>query len=116
MRIEYPAFGRIVVDGTEYRHDLVLEDGRLRERDKGPSKGLKGRFGHTPLSVEEDIPWSRRLVIGSGYSGRLPVLSEVEEEAKARGVDLVVMPTAEAVGLLNKGDLSEANAILHVTC
>ncbi|MGH8946961.1 MAG: hypothetical protein ACRDVL_12540 [Acidimicrobiia bacterium] len=116
MRIEYPAFGRIVVDGTEYHHDLVLEEGRLRERDKGPSKGLKDRFGHTPLSVEEEIPWSRRLVIGSGYSGRLPILPEVEEEAKARGVDMVVMPTAEAVGLLNEDDLSETNAVLHVTC
>lgn len=117
MDIEYPAFGKIVIDGTEFDHDVVLDEGHLRARDKGPSKPLKGRFGHTPLSSDEEIPWSRpKLVIGTGYSGRLPVLPEVEEEAKARGVDVVAIPTAEAVGLLKRSEPTETNAILHVTC
>lgn len=117
MDFEYPSFGKIVVDGTTYDHDLVIREGAVTKRDKGPSRALKSEYGHTPLSADEAIPWSRpRLVIGSGYSGRLPILSEIEEEAVKRGVDVVVMPTADAVGLLNDTDPSEVNAILHVTC
>ena len=117
MDIEYPAFGTIVVDGMTYDHDVIIEDEQVKARDKKPSKALKGQFGHTPLSVDEDIPWSGgKLVIGSGYSGRLPVLPEVEEEAKQRGIDVVVMPTAEAVVLLNESEQIGLNAILHVTC
>jgi hypothetical protein len=117
MEFEYPGFGEIVVDAQTYDHDIVIEDGEVAKRDKSPSRELKSRFGHTPLSGKEDIPWSRaRLIIGSGYSGMLPVLDEIEEEASRRGVDLVVRPTAEAVGLLNETDQAEVNAILHVTC
>lgn len=117
MHIEYPAFGTIVIDGERYDHDVVIANGDVRPRDKGPSKSLKGRHGHTPLSANEDIPWSTsKLVIGSGYSGRLPVLSEVEDEAKKHHVELEVMPTAAAVRLLNEEQGSDVSAILHVTC
>lgn len=117
MDIEYPGFGKIVVNGKTYDHDVIMEDGQMRARDKSPSKSFKSRYGHTPLSVDEQIPWSKpKLVIGSGYSGRLPVLPEIEEEAEKRDVDLVVMPTAEAVRLLTDSDESHVNAILHVTC
>lgn len=117
MDIEYPSFGTMVIDGKQYDHDLILERGSVTERDKSPSKSLKARYGHTPLSADEAIPWSNpTLVIGTGYSGRLPVLPEVEDEAKRRSVVLVVRPTAEAVALLRDGAESEINAILHVTC
>jgi len=117
MDISYPGFGEIIIDGQRYDHDVVIEDGSVSERDKSPSRPLKSSLGHTPLSAKEALPWSRsRLIIGSGYSGRLPVLPEVEHGAEARGVDLVVLPTADAVCLLNDTDQTEVNAILHVTC
>ena len=117
MRFEYPVFGTIVVDNSKFDHDIVLDDGELRPRDKGPSKSLKGRYGHTPLSAAEDLPWSKpRLIIGSGYSGRLPVMEEIEEEAARRGVKVEVMKTEDAVRVLNESDQTSLNAILHVTC
>ncbi len=117
MDVEYPGFGTIVVEGSRFDHDVVIEAGVVRARDKGPSKGLKARFGHTPLSAAEDIPWSRpQLIIGSGYSGRLPILPEVEAAAEERGIVLVVVPTAQACSLLQALAASDVNAILHVTC
>ena len=117
MRIEYPAFGRIVVDGTEYDHDVVVENGHVRKRDKGPSRSREAPHGHTPLTLDEAIPWSQpTLIIGSGHSGRLPVLADVEEESARRGVELVVIATSQAVDLLNRSSIGEVNAILHVTC
>jgi hypothetical protein len=117
MEFEYPSFGVVVIDGERYDHDVVVAEGRVTARDKGPSKSLKAGYGHTPLSFGESIPWSKpRLVVGTGHSGQLPVVPDVEAEAERRGVDLVVLPTSQAVDLLNRSDLSEVNAILHVTC
>lgn len=115
MDVEYPGFGTIVVAGTRYDHDVVVEAGHVRPRDKKPSKHLRSRFGHTPLSAEEDIPWSRaRLVIGTGFSGSLPITAELRDKAEERGVELVTLPTADACALLRT--LDDANAVLHVTC
>jgi hypothetical protein len=108
-------FGSIEVDGKTYEHDLVIDGGRIRKRRKGPSKALRSQYGHTPLSVAEDIPWScRRLVIGSGASGSLPVMDEVAEEARQRGIELLVLPTSQAIKELE--GQQDTNAILHVTC
>ncbi|HYY07048.1 MAG TPA: hypothetical protein VFA25_00445, partial [Actinomycetota bacterium] len=63
-----------------------------------------------------DIPWDcRRLVVGSGASGSLPVTDDVIAEAGRRGVELVILPTREAIQALAEGT-SGTNAILHVTC
>jgi hypothetical protein len=117
MEVDYPGFGSIVVEGTKYDHDVVVESGRVRRRDKKPSRAFKSAGGHTPLSLAEEIPWSRpALVIGTGHSGRLPVLPEVRDEAERRGIELVVLPTSDACALLSALDPSGVNAVLHVTC
>jgi hypothetical protein len=110
------AFGSIEIDGVTYEHDVVIDGDRIRKRRKGPSKRLRDRYGHTPLSPAEDIPWEcRRLVVGTGAAGSLPVTDELAAEARQRGVELVLLPTAEAIVELRKGT-SDTNAILHVTC
>jgi hypothetical protein len=114
-RFEEFAFGRIRIDGTVYDHDLVIDRGRIRKRKKKASRKYRESFGHTPLSVEEDLPWNcRQLVVGTGM-GALPVMSEVKLEAKRRKVELLILPTAKAIEVLNKQP-EETNAILHVTC
>ncbi len=117
MDVVYPGFGRIIVDGTEYDHDVVIEDGQVRKRDKGPSKALRSRYGHTPLSGDESIPWTApRLIIGTGASGRLPVVDSVIEAAEEHGVEVTMLPTADASALLQTVGAEPVNAILHVTC
>jgi hypothetical protein len=109
-------FGSIEIDGTTYDHDVVIERGRIRKRRKGPSKPLRDAYGHTPLSPAEDIPWScRRLVVGTGAAGALPLTDELAQEAERRGVELIVVPTAQAIETLRSG-ARDTNAILHVTC
>ena len=109
-------FGSLKIDGEKHTKDVILDRGELRRRRKKPSREFRDRFGHTPLSVKEEIPWEcNRLVVGTGMHGRLPVMDEVVAEARQRGIDLVVCPTPEAVELL-KDNPAETNAILHVTC
>jgi hypothetical protein len=110
------SFGSIRIDGVTYDHDLIIDRGRIRKRKKAASKRFRDAYGHTPLSVVEDIPWRcRRLVIGTGADGALPVMQEVEEEAHRRKVDVLIAPTAEAIKVLNESTKG-ANAVLHVTC
>ena len=115
MRFEAFSFGSIRIDGVSYTHDVVIDRGQVRKRKKQPSKKFRGTFGHTPLSMKEDIPWKcRRLVIGTG-TGRLPVMEEVKHEASRRHIKLVILPTAEAIAELKERP-DQVNAILHVTC
>ena len=115
MKFQQFSFGQIRIDGVEYGYDVVIDRGKIRKRKKEPSKKLREAFGHTPLSLEEKIPWKcRRLVVGTG-GGALPVIDEVKREAKRRKVELLILPTEEAMELLNKG-AAKTNAILHETC
>src|SRR6266436_867683 len=103
MRFDHFSFGTIRIDGSTCEHDVVIDRGEVRKRKKGPSKQFSDAFGHTPLSMEEKIPWKcRQLIIGTGAYGRLPVMKEVESEAKRRKVELVVLPTSQAIDVLNK--------------
>ena len=116
MRLDRFEFGSIQIDGTVYENDVIIDRGGVSKRKKKASKPFRDKYGHTPLSVDEKIPWNcRTLVIGTGAEGALPVMPEVKREAERRGVDLVVLPTEQAIGLLNKKS-KKANAILHVTC
>ena len=92
MRFEKCSFGSIRIDGVTYEHDVVIDRGEVRKRKKKPSKKFRQAYGHTPLSLEEEIPWKcKRLVIGTG-TGALPVMDEVKREARRRKIKLVVVP------------------------
>lgn len=117
MDVQYPGFGSIVVEGKRFDHDVVIESGQVRPRDKKPSRPLKRQYGHTPLSAAEDLPWTApKLVVGTGHSGRLPILDDIRTAAADHHVELVELPTAEACQLLRDLDPSEFAAVLHVTC
>jgi hypothetical protein len=109
-------FGSIAIDGVTYEHDVVIDRGKIRKRKKKPSKKFREEFGHTPVSVEEEIPWKcERLVIGTGNYGSLPVMDKVKVEARRRKIKLLMVPTDEAIETLAKRS-RDTNAILHVTC
>jgi hypothetical protein len=116
MHFEDFSFGSIRIDGVTHEHDVVIDGGEIRKRKKKPSKQFRDEFGHTPLSIEEDLPWKcSRLVVGTGAYGRLPVMKEVKREAERRKVELLVLPTIQAIEALRQ-DADDTNAILHVTC
>jgi len=116
MHIEGFSFGSIRIDGKTYDYDVVIDHGEVRKRKKKASKSFKEEYGHTPLSVEEPIPWKcKRLVIGTGANGAMPVMKEVELEAERRQVELLVLPTEKAIEFLNQYP-QDTNAVLHITC
>jgi hypothetical protein len=117
MKARLVKFGEIEVEGKRYTHDVVIEGGKVRKRKKGPSKQFREEFGHTPLSAGEEIPWGgKRLIVGTGANGALPVTDEVLAEAKRRGIEVITAPTLEVCQLLEEVKKGQAYAILHCTC
>ena len=117
MQARWIAFGEIEVEGKRFTHDIVIDAGRVSKRVKKASKAYRDQFGHTPLSANEEIPWGgRRLIVGTGQSGSLPIMPGVWEEAERRGVEIVAAPTEEALRLLGDLESKEVRAIVHVTC
>ncbi len=105
------------MEGKEYDHDIVIDAGEVRKRNKEASKHFREEYGHTPLSLDEDLPWGgKQFIIGTGMFGRLPVMPAVAKEAQRRGIDLIAVPTAQACQLLHSLSPEDVHAVLHVTC
>ena len=117
MKARLVEFGELEIDGERYHKDVVIDGGRIHKRDKGPSKALRGRYGHTPLSTAEEIPWGgSRLIVGTGADGSLPILPDVYDEATRRGIEITAVPPAEACRLVTDSKRKQVFAVLHSTC
>jgi hypothetical protein len=117
MKARLVSFGLVELDGQTYDYDLLVERGRVSPRHKKASKPQRDRYGHTPLTTAEPLPWHcRQLIVGTGAEGRLPVAPDVVAEARRRGIELIMLPTAEACARLSTADLDETAAVIHVTC
>src|SRR5271166_5956096 len=102
MQFDRFSFGSIRIDGIEYGYDVVIDRGKVGKRKKKASKKFREAFGHTPLSLEENIPWKCcRLVVGTG-EGALPVMDTVKREAERRKIELLIVPTEQAIELLKQ--------------
>lgn len=117
MKIDSFEFGSITIDGVKYESDLIIDRGRVGIRDKKKSRDKREKYGHTPLSKKENVPWDCSvLIIGTGYYGSLPVTRGMSRESRDRNVALKIMPTRDAIKLFESSDPLKTNAILHVTC
>jgi hypothetical protein len=69
------------------------------------------------LTSAEAIPWGgRRLIVGTGADGALPITEELYQEARRRGIRIDALPTRDACKLLVDLDAEDVHAVLHVTC
>ena len=93
---------------------MVIDRGEVFKRKKKASKQFREQFRHTPVSIEEKLPWNcKRLVVGTGKYGSLPVMDEVKREARRRKIDLIIGPTDEAIKAFARNP-KDTNALLHV--
>jgi hypothetical protein len=117
MKAKLIAFGEIEIEGERYDHDVMIEAGNVSKRMKKGSKIFRDQSGHTPLSVSEAIPWGgKKLIVGTGVHGSLPIMPDVYEEAERRGIEIVALPTEDACRMLHSLKKKDTYAILHTTC
>ena len=114
MKVEEITFGKIVIDGKVYRDDIVIDNGKISYRRKEESRKQKFKYGHTPLTIHENIPWNcKKLVIGTGHYGSLPIVEDVKTEAIRKGIELIIEKTPDAIKHIGEPD---TNFIIHLTC
>ena len=108
------SFGVVVLDGKSYTEDIIIENGEISRRHKAVSRISKSTYGHTPLTIHENIPWDcDTLIIGTGMNGGLPITDEVFKTADELCVKIVLKKTKDALEHLGDED---TNFVLHLTC
>ncbi|MEM2250375.1 MAG: Mth938-like domain-containing protein [Candidatus Bathyarchaeia archaeon] len=109
-------FGVMVIDGKRYTGDVIVFPDKVmsgwwrKEGHRIYIEDLKEVFSYKPLPEV--------LVVGTGYSGLVKVMPEVNEALKERGIKLIAQPTGEAYKtfneLLKTGKL--VAGAFHLTC
>jgi hypothetical protein len=111
--IETYSFGHIRIDEIDYEHDVIITP-------EGITPHWWRKVGHevSIFDLAEGLALRpRRLIIGTGAEGACRVLGEVEAYCAAQGIELIAVPTPEAVAEFNTlEDSSQTVCALHLTC
>jgi hypothetical protein len=105
-------FGRVTIDGREETRDVIVLPQRV-VRDWWRKDG-HGLVLEDLDAVLDELP--ERLLVGTGAHGRLRPDPGTIETLRARGVDVEVLPTADAVRRYSELDPQTTAAALHLTC
>lgn len=98
VRIDDYEYGRIVVDGREERHDVILTR-------SGVHPNWWRREGHALVLDDLELVLREKpalLIVGTGTAGNMQPGAGLAEELAARGIRLETMPTADAVRRFNE--------------
>ena len=106
-------FGRIVFNGREYSSDIII-------LPRGISRKWRRKKSHELCleDISEVIAENPEvLVVGTGASGLIKVLPEVEQTVQAQGIKLITETTDKAYQIYNQLCRSQkVVAALHLTC
>ena len=106
-------FGEIVINGRQYSSDVIIFPDRVKDN-------WWRKTGHQLCldDIAEVITENPEvLIVGTGESGLMRVLLEVEQEVSARGINLILQATDGACYTYNQLCHSQrVVAALHITC
>jgi hypothetical protein len=105
-------FGRVTIDGREETSDVIVLPGRV-------VRGWWRKEGHGLVledldEVLDELP--ERLLVGTGAYGQMRPDPATLETLRARGIEVEVLPTADAVQRYGQLDPRRTAAALHLTC
>lgn len=111
-------FGSIVIDGKQYGYDVVvLPDGSVKEREA--SKAMFGGHSIRKNEIEELAKTKpQTVIVGTGTSGMAAVSEDAQAYAQEAKLNLVVLPSSEAIEKLNElmDEGRNVAALIHITC
>jgi len=117
-KVDSFSFGSIVIAGRKYRRDIfLLPDGTVKQR-----KGGFWMFGSHNIKRTEIEELARVgaevAVVGTGTSSKAKVAGEAESFAREAKLELVVLPSHDAVKKLNEllDQRKKVAALIHITC
>lgn len=113
--IDQYSFGSMTIAGRTFTNDLrIFPDGRI-------APDWWRREGHL-LQADDLIGLLQSrpdfLIVGSGASGLMRPAAGLQEQLQKAGIEVVVLPTAEAVQRYNAalGGSRRLAACFHLTC
>jgi hypothetical protein len=112
-KIDSTSFGIIIVDGREYKHDIIIDY-------KGKIKEAKTKIRHL-FSKDEFEELAKEnpeiIIVGNGQYSAMKIDEEVKKIAKERKIELIILPTPKAIEKFNElVESKKVCAYLHVTC
>lgn len=117
-KVDSFSFGSIVIEGKKYRRDVFLfPDGTVKQR-----KGGFLMFGSHDIRKDEIEELAQAgaevAVVGTGTSSKARVAGEAESFAREAKLELVVLPSPDAVKKLNElqDQGKKVAALIHITC
>jgi len=106
-------FGEIVINGKKYSSDVIIFPDKVRENWRR-KVGHELRLDDITDVIDEN---PEVLLVGTGASGMMKVMPEVEKSTQAHGIKLIAEPTKEACDIYNQlCQSSKLVAAFHVTC
>jgi len=118
--IEEYNFGFIKINGQAYNHDVQIGlDNEVKFWWRNQSHQIEKRDAEEVLSQNPEI-----IVIGTGELGVAKISEEARQATKAKGIELIIEPTPEAIKSFNslKKDLPSGGqgkkvaGLFHLTC
>jgi hypothetical protein len=114
MQIEKYEFGRVVINGKEYKNDVIVYPAKVET-------GWWRAEGHR-LHIDdlrEVLEYNPEVfIVGTGAYGEMKVPKELVEQLRERGMTVYIHKTEEACKqfneLINEG--KRVVAALHLTC
>lgn len=113
-RIEFYDFGIIVIDGKEYRSDVIITP-RGVVSDWWRIEGHRLQLPDVRDYLLEDVDI---VVIGTGYDGLMRVDEDVVNAFRRRGVEVFIGRSREAVNRYEE-EVARGRRVLaffHLTC
>jgi hypothetical protein len=113
MKINNYSFGSITINGKTYNSDVIVYP------DKVKANWLR-KEGHSLCidDIKEVLDAKPEVIIvGCGASGVLKVLAKTKLAIEEKGIELIILPTDEAVKRYNEiAEKKLVIACLHLTC
>ena len=111
--IDSYSFGSIAVNGKRYNSDVIIYPDRVNS-----SWWRKEGHNLCPEDLQEVLQYQPEvLVIGQGKPGLMKVGSDLIEQLKRQGIEVIVASTEKAVKAYNElGAGKKVVAALHLTC
>lgn len=114
MKIGSYSFGHIVIDGQEYRSDVIIYGDRV----DATWWRKEGHRLHPEDIVDVLNARPEVFIIGTGYMGVMTVPKKTIEFITSHGIDVKVERTGKAVEVFNALQTQKKRVIaaLHITC
>jgi hypothetical protein len=107
-------FGTMTVKGATHRNDLKI----IGDQVIGDWWRLEGHAVHEADIADVLAASVEVLVVGTGDSGRMLMSRGAAQALERRGIQVITLPTAQAVGIFNalRAQGKRVAGAFHLTC